>query len=313
MPRDACRRLLSAFGVLSQTRKYASQSGRHTAAQQTGNLKPTKKLGLQNVSHIVAVTSAKGGVGKSTTAVNLAVAMATLLKLRVGLLDGDVHGPSLGKMMGLAGEPALSAGPQPLMLPKDNWRVRVMSFAFFAKEGQAVALRGPMVNSAFDKMAWGTDWGPLDVLVLDMPPGTGDAQINLGQRVPLSGAIVVSTPQDIALLDAKRGVQLFQKLGVPLLGMVENMSYHQCSACGHKEHTFGEGGVTRTAEEYGLPVLGQIPLDISIRVRSDSGAPVVVSEPSGVCAQAYFAMARAVYARLQELSSQPSGPTITID
>uniref|UniRef100_A0A7S0S0Z1 Iron-sulfur cluster carrier protein n=1 Tax=Chlamydomonas leiostraca TaxID=1034604 RepID=A0A7S0S0Z1_9CHLO len=284
-----------------------------TAAASSG--KVSKRLGLAQVEHIVAISSAKGGVGKSTTAVNLAVALATALKLKVGLLDADIHGPSIGKMMNLHGKPAVSTqSGQPLLRPKENHAVRTMSMAYFMEGDEPAVWRGPMVSNAFDKMAYGTDWGQLDVLVVDMPPGTGDAQINLGQRIPLTGAVIVSTPQDVALLDARRGAQLFRKLRVPLLGMIENMSYHQCVACGHKEFTFGQGGVARTAQEFGLDVLGEVPLDIAIRVHSDAGSPVVVAQPDSPCARAYAAMAARLHTKLQQAGAQaPAAPKIVVE
>uniref|UniRef100_A0A7S3VGZ0 Iron-sulfur protein NUBPL n=1 Tax=Dunaliella tertiolecta TaxID=3047 RepID=A0A7S3VGZ0_DUNTE len=213
----------------------------------------------------------------------------------------------------------VTLGPQPLMRPKENFRVKVMSMAFFMVPDQPAVWRGPMVNSAFDRMAMGSDWGKLDVMIVDMPPGTGDAQINLAQRIPLSGALVVSTPQDIALLDARRGVSLFNKLRVPVLGLIENMSYHQCVACGHKEHTFGKGGVRKTAEELGLDVLGEVPLDIAVCRRSDEGKPIVVSEPQSPCAQAYLEMAQRLQVKLQtsaaagEEGSGGGGPKIVVE
>ncbi|KAF5835088.1 P-loop containing nucleoside triphosphate hydrolase protein [Dunaliella salina] len=319
----SCREVLfqgnpGCLPVWGQYFRYLQSSAATAAAgQQQGGERSNKKLGLAHVDHIVAVSSAKGGVGKSTTAVNLAVTLATRLNLRVGLLDGDVHGPSIAQMMNLHGKPTTSEGPQPLMRPKDNFRVKVMSMAFFMVPDQPAVWRGPMVNSAFDRMAMGSDWGKLDVMIVDMPPGTGDAQINLAQRIPLSGALVVSTPQDIALLDVRRGVSLFNKLRVPVLGLIENMSYHQCVACGHKEHTFGEGGVQRTAQELGLDVLGEVPLDIAVCRRSDEGKPIVVSEPQSPCAQAYMEMAQRLHAKLQTLAAAgedgQGGPKIVVE
>eukprot|EP00798_Chlamydomonas_sp_ICE-L_P029976 gene29976-18047_t len=298
-----------AKSLISQSR-WASESTasalRSFAA--AANSGPQKKLGIAKVEHIVAVASAKGGVGKSTTAVNLAAALATSLKLRVGLLDADVHGPSLGKMMNLKGEPAIQ-GPLALMCPKENHGLKVMSMAFFMEEDTPALWRGPMVNKAFDKMLLGTDWGELDVLVVDMPPGTGDAQINLCQRIPLSGAIIVSTPQDIALLDARRGALMFQKMHVPLLGLVENMSYHKCTNCGHQEHIFGHGGVHKMAEDFGTKVLAEVPLDIENRMNADKGAPTVICSPGSTCAVAYLGLASQVKAKLAELEGD--GPIIS--
>ncbi|GLC33856.1 hypothetical protein PLESTB_000512000 [Pleodorina starrii] len=285
------------------------------AARQQPHHQIQKKLGLKDVQHIVAITSAKGGVGKSTTAVNVAVAMATRLGLRVGLLDADIHGPSIPTLMNLRGKPELDkAGSQALMLPKENFRVKTMSFGFFLEGDEPVVWRGPMVNNAFDKMLFGTQWGPLDVLVVDMPPGTGDAQINLGQRIPLSGAALVSTPQDVALIDVRRGAQMFLKLRVPLLGLIENMSHHTCSKCGHVERIFGAGGVQRAASDYGLEVLGEVPLHVDIQAKSDAGTPVVASDPRGDLAAAYSHIAERIHSRLQQLgSSQTAAPKITVE
>ncbi|KAG2440485.1 hypothetical protein HYH02_010364 [Chlamydomonas schloesseri] len=269
---------------------------------------PQKKLGLKDVQHIVAITSAKGGVGKSTTAVNVAVALATRLGLRVGLLDADIHGPSIPTLMNLRGKPELDkSGTGALMLPKENYRVKTMSFGFFLEGDEPVVWRGPMVNNAFDKMLFGTAWGPLDVLVVDMPPGTGDAQINLGQRIPLSGAALVSTPQDVALIDVRRGAQMFLKLRVPLLGLVENMAYHRCSSCGHVEHIFGTGGVERAAADYGIDVIGQVPLHVDIQTRSDAGTPVVAAAPQGELAAAYVGIAQRLHAKLLALGGGGGG------
>eukprot|EP00879_Flechtneria_rotunda_P030222 GHRR01032827.1.p1 GENE.GHRR01032827.1~~GHRR01032827.1.p1 ORF type:complete len:282 (+),score=59.83 GHRR01032827.1:415-1260(+) len=219
----------------------------------------TKRLGLKNVENVVAVASGKGGVGKSTVAANLAAALAVHHGWRVGLLDADIHGPSLPTMMNLHGEPA--ASEEGLMHPLENHRVKCMSMGFFLKGDAPVVWRGPMTNSAVDRFLMGTAWGKLNVLVVDMPPGTGDAQINLSQRLPLSGAVIVSTPQDVALLDARRGAQMFRKVHVPLLGLVENMSYYCCPNCGHKDAVFGSGGGAATAQELGIGLLGQEPAD----------------------------------------------------
>ncbi|GIL72378.1 hypothetical protein Vretimale_4158 [Volvox reticuliferus] len=294
--------------------RFAATATSGAARQQQQN-QPQKKLGLKEVQHIVAITSAKGGVGKSTTAVNVAVAMATRLGLRVGLLDADIHGPSVPTLMNLRGKPELDkTGSQALMLPKENYRVKTMSFGFFLEGDEPVVWRGPMVNNAFDKMLFGTEWGRLDVLVVDMPPGTGDAQINLGQRIPLSGAALVSTPQDVALIDVRRGAQMFLKMRVPLLGIIENMSSHTCSRCGHVEHIFGAGGVERAARDYGVEVLGEVPLHVDIQSKSDAGTPVVASDPRGALAASYTHIAERIIARLQQLgASQPAAPKISVE
>ncbi|KAG2446195.1 hypothetical protein HXX76_000788 [Chlamydomonas incerta] len=300
--------------------RAGAPSGAAAAATSRGaaSTGPQKKLGLKEVQHIVAITSAKGGVGKSTTAVNVAVAMATRLGLRVGLLDADIHGPSLPTLMNLRGKPELDkSGTGALMRPKENYRVKTMSFGFFLEGDEPVVWRGPMVNNAFDKMLFGTEWGPLDVLVVDMPPGTGDAQINLGQRIPLSGAALVSTPQDVALIDVRRGAQMFLKMRVPLLGLIENMAYHRCGKCGHVEHIFGTGGVERAAADYGLDIIGQVPLHVDIQTRSDAGTPVVAADPKGELAAAYVAIAERLHAKLLALEAAGgaggAGPKIVME
>lgn len=271
-----------------------------------------RQLGLAEVDAVIAVASGKGGVGKSTTAVNLAVAMATALSMRVGLLDADIHGPSIPTMMNLSGKPGVSDAPQPLMRPLENYGVRCMSMGFFLeKPDDPIIWRGPIVNTALDKLLVGTDWGNLDALVVDMPPGTGDAQITLGQRLPLAGAVIVSTPQDIALLDARRGARMFQQVEVPLLGIVENMSGYQCRKCGHVEHVFGEGGAAHTAQELGIDLLGKVPLDIQIRMQSDVGAPVVISDPSGPSARAFISIAERIRDKLARSgAARRQGPNI---
>lgn len=286
--------------------------GKHANAKPSSSA-PQKTLGIENVAHIVAVSSAKGGVGKSTTAVNVAVAMAVALKMRVGLLDADIHGPSIAKMMKLSGKPAVMEEEPYYMRAKENHGVKVMSMGFFLEVRESVAWRGPMVNNAFDKLLLGTGWGDLDCLIVDMPPGTGDAQINLGQRIPLSGAVVVSTPQDIALLDALRGVDMFNKLRVPVLGMVENMSVFKCSKCGHEEHIFGHGGVDAAANDLGIKVLGHIPLVTLIRERADQGAPVVVADPTSSVAQAYIETTANLVEVLSTQRTSDAAPSIAVE
>jgi len=260
------------------------------------------KFELPNVKKIIAVASGKGGVGKSTTAVNIAVSLAREDGFKVGLLDADIYGPSIPHMMNLSGRPQVS--PDQRMIPMENFRVRCMSMGFLMDKDAAATWRGPMVMSALESFIRNVDWGRLDVLVVDMPPGTGDAQLTIGQRLALSGAVIVSTPQDIALLDARRGVTMFDKISVPSLGIVENMSFHQCKACGHKEFLFGEDGAVRTADELGLEVLGQIPLNIAIRETSDAGAPISASDPSSSSAQAYHRIAARIKEKLFDPAQQ---------
>jgi len=246
---------------------------------------------LPKVKNIVAVASGKGGVGKSTTAVNLALALAAE-GAAVGLLDADVYGPSLPMMMGIEGRPESSDGKT--MEPMENYGVQVMSIGFLVAQDEAMIWRGPMATQALEQLLRQTNWADLDYLIVDLPPGTGDIQLTLSQRVPMTGAVIVTTPQDIALLDAKKGIKMFEKVGVPILGIVENMAVHVCSNCGHAEHIFGEGGGKRMAAEYKMDYLGALPLDIKIRLQVDSGKPTVVSDPDGEVAGIYKAVARQV-------------------
>jgi ATP-binding protein involved in chromosome partitioning len=246
---------------------------------------------LPGVANVIAVSSGKGGVGKSTTAVNLALALAAE-GARVGLLDADIYGPSLPLMMGLSGRPESDDGKT--MRPMENHGVKVMSIGFLVEPEQAVVWRGPMATQALDQLLRQTAWGDLDYLVIDMPPGTGDIQLTLSQRVPLTGAVIVTTPQDIALLDAKKGLNMFEKVGVPILGIVENMAVHVCTNCGHVEHIFGADGGKRMSAQYGVPYLGALPLTLAIREQTDSGTPTVVAEPDGQIAGLYKAVARQV-------------------
>jgi len=267
---------------------------------------------LPNVKNIIAVASGKGGVGKSTTAVNLALALAAE-GASVGLLDADIYGPSLPTMMGLAGgRPESTDGKT--MEPLRNHGVQVISIGFLVEPDNAMIWRGPMATQALDQLLRQTHWQDLDYLLIDMPPGTGDIQLTLAQRVPLTGAVIVTTPQDIALIDAKRGVKMFEKVGVPVLGVVENMAMHVCSNCGHVEHIFGQDGGRRMASDYGMDYLGSLPLDMGIRVQADSGAPTVVAEPDGEIARQYKHIAREVAIKIAQRSKDFSAkfPTITI-
>jgi ATP-binding protein involved in chromosome partitioning len=269
---------------------------------------------LERVKNVIAVASGKGGVGKSTVAANLALAW-TAQGARVGLLDADIYGPSQPLMMGLAGrKPDLEADGKH-MLPLRGYGVEVMSIGFMIDPGQPMVWRGPMVTQALTQLLGDTNWGELDYLVVDMPPGTGDIQLTLAQRVPVSGAVIVTTPQDIALLDARKGLKMFEKVDVRVLGVVENMSVHVCSQCGHIEHVFGSGGGARMAAEYGVELLGELPLDIRIREDADGGAPTVVAEPGSARALAYLNMARRTAARLATLNKDYSKlfPKITIE
>ena len=246
---------------------------------------------LPNVKNIVAVASGKGGVGKSTTAVNLALALSAE-GASVGLLDADIYGPSQPMMMGIEGRPESVDGKN--MEPMENYGIQVMSIGFLVAQDEAMIWRGPMATQALEQLLRQTNWRDLDYLIVDMPPGTGDIQLTLSQRVPMTGAVIVTTPQDIALLDAKKGIKMFEKVGVPILGIVENMAVHICSNCGHTEHIFGEDGGKKMAADYGMPYLGALPLDMQIRVQADNGRPTVVADPDGEVAGIYKAVARQV-------------------
>jgi ATP-binding protein involved in chromosome partitioning len=268
---------------------------------------------LPGVKNIVAVASGKGGVGKSTTAANLALAWAAQ-GADVGLLDADIYGPSQPQMMGLAGQKPVSRDGK-LIEPLIAYGVKVMSIGFLIDVEQPMAWRGPMVTQALSQLLSDTQWGELDYLVIDMPPGTGDIQLTLAQKVPVSGAVIVTTPQDIALLDARKGLKMFEKVDVRVLGVVENMSLHVCSACGHVEHIFGEGGGGRMAQQYGVELLGQLPLDIRIREDADGGHPTIVAEPDSSRGKSYFEMARRTAARLAALNKDYSRlfPKISVE
>ena len=246
---------------------------------------------LPKVKNIVAVASGKGGVGKSTTAVNLALALAAE-GASVGLLDADIYGPSIPMMMGISGKPESADGQT--MEPLENYGVQVMSIGFLVAQDEAMIWRGPMATQALEQLLRQTNWRDLDYLIVDMPPGTGDIQLTLSQRVPMTGAVVVTTPQDIALLDAKKGIKMFEKVGVPILGIVENMAVHVCSNCGHVEHIFGVDGGKKMAADYNMDYLGALPLDMQIRLQADTGKPTVVSDPDSEVAGIYTAVARKV-------------------
>jgi len=253
------------------------------------------KPALPGIRSVVAVASGKGGVGKSTTSVNLALALVRLGQ-RVGLLDADIYGPSQPRMLGITGKPTSPDGKK--LRPMENYGVRVMSMGFLVEEDAPMIWRGPMVQSALQQMLTDVEWGELDVLVVDLPPGTGDAQLTMAQRVPLAGAVIVSTPQDIALLDARKALNMFRKVDVPVFGIIENMSYFLCPHCGGRSEIFSHGGARATAEKFGVDFLGEIPLDLAIREQTDAGRPPVVAQPDGPQAAAYLEVARLVAAKL---------------
>jgi ATP-binding protein involved in chromosome partitioning len=273
-----------------------------------GKLRP-----IQGIRNILAVASGKGGVGKSTVAANLALGLAHE-GAAVGLLDADIYGPSQPLMMGIAGERPTSPD-QRTMLPLQAHDVKVMSVGFLIDAEEPMVWRGPMVTQALVQLLETTRWGELDYLIVDMPPGTGDTQLTLSQRVPVSGAVIVTTPQDIALLDARKGLRMFQKVEVPVLGIVENMSTHVCSNCGHEEHIFGAGGGRRMAQQYGVELLAELPLDIRIREQADGGRPTVVAEPESNLGRVYIDLARRTAARLARTALEPAAalPAITME
>ncbi len=266
---------------------------------------------LPRVKNVIAVASGKGGVGKSTTAVNLALALAAE-GARVGILDADIYGPSQPMMMGITGRPESADGQT--MEPLENHGVQVMSIGFLVDDDQAMIWRGPMATQALDQLLRQTNWSDLDYLLVDMPPGTGDIALTLSQRVPLTGAVIVTTPQDIALIDAKKGISMFQKVGVPILGIVENMAVYCCPNCGHVEHIFGADGGAKMAAQFGVDMLGSLPLNMGIRVQADSGTPTVAAQPDGEIAKLYMAVARTVAIKIAARAKDYSSkfPTITV-
>ncbi|MEO5325008.1 Mrp/NBP35 family ATP-binding protein [Mesorhizobium sp. CC13] len=270
------------------------------------------KRGVPGIASIIAVASGKGGVGKSTTAVNIALGLAAN-GLRVGVLDADIYGPSMPRLLGIHGRPETVDGK--ILKPMQNYGLKVMSMGFLVDEETPMIWRGPMVMSALTQMLREVEWGPLDVLVVDMPPGTGDAQLTMAQQVPLAGAVIVSTPQDLALIDARKGLNMFRKVDVPLLGIVENMSYFVAPDTGKRYDIFGHGGAKKEAERLGVTFLGEVPLEMQIRETSDTGKPVVVSNPDGAGAKVYRDIAARVWSRLQEeqAASEAATPTIVFE
>ncbi len=303
---DAVDGVLSVTAVLTAHRpggapQSAGTPPRHNHGPEAGAI-PTQPL-APGVRNIVAVASGKGGVGKSTTAVNLALALAAQGRT-VGLLDADIYGPSQPRMMGIAGKPVSHDGK--VLQPMENFGIKVMSMGFLVDEETPMIWRGPMVQSALQQMLRDVNWGDLDVMIVDMPPGTGDAQLTMAQQVPLAGAVIVSTPQDIALLDARKGLNMFRKVDVPVLGIIENMSYFLCPSCGHQADIFGHGGARSEAERLGIDFLGEIPLHLDIRETSDGGQPIVVSKPDSEHAAAYREIADKVWRQLSA-SESPAG------
>jgi len=270
----------------------------------------SRAAAIAGIRHVIAVASGKGGVGKSTTSCNLALGFAAL-GLKAGILDADIYGPSQPKLLGLRGKPRLAG--QHMLEPMERFGVKVMSIGFLVEEDLAMIWRGPMVISAITQMLRGVAWGGLDVLVVDLPPGTGDAQLTMAQQAPLSGAVIVSTPQDLALIDARRAIAMFQKVNIPLLGLIENMSGFCCPACAKVTPIFGHGGARQEAETRGIPYLGAIPLDIQIRETSDDGRPVVAVEPDSVHAKHYIDIARNVWTAVSTGAASRPAPRIVIE
>lgn len=290
--------------------RLAAAPGRPAAAPGRPTPQPgSSKVGVPGVRAIIAVASGKGGVGKSTTAVNLALGLQSL-GLKVGMLDADIYGPSLPRLLNISGRPKQQEDR--IILPMENYGLKVMSMGFLVDEEAAMIWRGPMVQSALMQMLREVAWGELDVLVLDMPPGTGDAQLTIAQQVPLAGAVIVSTPQDLALIDARKGISMFRKVEVPLLGVIENMSYFIAPDTGARYDIFGHGGAKAEAERIGVPFLGEVPLTISIREMSDAGTPVVAAEPDGPQAKIYRDIAQKVWARIGA-SEQKAAPRIVFE
>ena len=274
------------------------------------NFKAPSGRGFGQVKHLIAVASGKGGVGKSTTAVNLALALARE-GAAVGLLDADIYGPSQGMMLGVASGKRPQVKDEKFFVPIKAWGLKAMSMSFLVDENTPMVWRGPMATGALQQLLGQTDWGALDYLIVDMPPGTGDIQLTLSQKAPVSGAVIVTTPQDIALLDARKGIEMFRKVDIPVLGVVENMSFFACPACGAASEVFGGGGGERVAAEFGVPLLGQLPLAPDIREQADGGRPTVVADPESATALLYRDLARHAAARIWALEAG-GAPTISM-
>jgi ATP-binding protein involved in chromosome partitioning len=297
-----------AIVALTAERAPSRAGGPGQKAQAAGQLKG----GVPGVKHLIAVASGKGGVGKSTVAVNLALALSGL-GLEVAVLDADIYGPSLPKLLGLKGRPRLAEGSTKTMVPLEAYGLKVMSMGFLVEEETPMIWRGPMVMSALVQMLRDVAWGETDVMVIDMPPGTGDAQLTLAQQTPLAGAVIVSTPQDLALIDARKGLAMFRKVNVPVLGIIENMSYFVCSTCGTRHEIFGHGGARAEAARLAVPFLGEVPLDAELRARSDRGEPVVATLPDSHHARIFGEIAGAVWSALASPGRAKPAPRIVIE
>ncbi|WP_136656483.1 Mrp/NBP35 family ATP-binding protein [Nitratireductor sp. XY-223] len=287
----------AAMVALTAEKKPGAGPEPANANRQAPQPQQPQKAGVPGVGAIIAVASGKGGVGKSTTAVNLALGLQAI-GLRVGILDADIYGPSMPRLLNVGGQPEQTG--ERMLKPKEAYGLKVMSMGFLVAEETPMIWRGPMVVSALTQMLREVDWGELDVIVVDMPPGTGDAQLTMAQKVPLAGAVIVSTPQDLALIDARKGLNMFKKVDVPLLGLIENMSYFQCPSCGERSDIFGHGGAREEAERIGVPFLGEVPLHMDIRENSDAGTPVVVAQPDGPHALIFREIAEKVRDQIME-------------
>ncbi len=294
-----------AKAMVALTAERQAPPSPQPAAQARGTSVP-------GIKHLVAVASGKGGVGKSTTAINLALGLHAL-GLRVAVLDADVYGPSMPKLFGLTGKPQSSDAEGKKMKPMSRYGVELMSIGFLVAEETPMIWRGPMVMSALTQLLRETEWSETDVMIIDMPPGTGDAQLTLAQQTPLSGAVIVSTPQDLALIDARKGLNMFRKVNVPVIGIVENMSYFVCTKCGERHEIFGHGGAREEAERLSVPFLGEVPLDMEVRLRSDRGEPVVATLPDSMHASIYRDIARHVWASLQGGGLARPAPRIVVE
>ena len=303
--RKAAENAVNALpGVLTVSAVLTAQRAARPQAPQ----QPGERPMLPYVKSVIAVASGKGGVGKSTTATNLALALSRQ-GLKVGLFDADIYGPSMPRMLGISGQPSSPDGQ--VMLPMENYGIKCMSIGFLVAEDNPIIWRGPMVMGALNQLLRDVEWGELDVLVIDMPPGTGDTQLSMSQNVPLTGAVIVSTPQDIALLDARKGLNMFRKVDVPVLGLIENMSYYVCPKCGDEAHIFGHGGAKAEAARLSVEFLGEVPLDIAIRETSDAGTPIVVSQPDSPHAKAYADIAVKVWDKVGLIQGNRKGPKIS--
>ncbi len=302
-----------AKGGMAPGEAGGGAKGGMASDQSNGSGGKSQKKGVPGVRAILAVASGKGGVGKSTTAVNLAMGFAQA-GMRVGLMDADIYGPSVPKMMGLTGRPDATPDGKKV-IPKENYGVKCMSIGFLVPEDTPMIWRGPMVMSAIQQLLYEVMWGELDILVVDLPPGTGDAQLTMAQHVPITGAVIVSTPQDVALLDVRKGLNMFRKVDVPVFGVIENMSYFLCPSCGHRAEIFGHGGARQTASEMNTDFLGEVPLHLSIREHADAGTPIVMAEPDGDHAAAYRAIAGRVGEKIERALAEDAvnAPRIVIE